>query len=91
MANFTAQQAAACTFTRCESFKTDGVHEYWIISIVDENGCNYEWEDNTIPGNANVTAIKAASKAMILEMEMKTPSPIRSIESLTDIIGNVIG
>jgi len=91
MANFTAQEAAACTFGRCESFKTDGVHQFWVIQITDENGCSYEWRDETLPGTANETAIKAAVKSTLMGMEMKTHGPSKSIDSVDDILGDVVG
>ena len=91
MANFTAQQADACTFNRCESFKTDGVHDYWVVSMIDENGCSYEWREETLPGTADETAIKASVKATLLTLEMKTLPPVKSVVELDTIIGQTVG
>ena len=91
MAKFTAQQAALCTFTRCESFKTNNIHDYWVISVVDENGCSYEWQDNDMPGTANEIAIKASAKSTLMTMEMKEVIPIKTVVSNDDILGTSIG
>lgn len=91
MANFTAQQADNCTFTRCESFKIDGVHQHWIIGVIDENNQAYEWEDHDMPGSADDTAIKAAAKATLMATEMKTVPPVKSVDYNETIIGDTIG
>lgn len=91
MANFTAQQANACKYTRCESFKIDGVHQFWVIAVIDEDGLYYEWKDTTLPGNANETAVKSASMTTLLGMEKRVPQPVKSSDTLDDIIGQTVG
>jgi hypothetical protein len=91
MATFNEDQADACTIIRCDSFKTDGVHQYWVIAVLDENNCSYEWKDNTTPGNADDSAIKAATRAQLLLTEMKEVQPVKTVDSNDDIIGNTVG
>ena len=91
MATFTSTQANNCTFNRCESFKIDGAHQYWVISVTDENGCSYEWRDTDMTGEANVTAIKAASKVTLMATEMKAIAPVKTVDSKDDILGDTIG
>ena len=91
MANFTANQAEACMITRCESFKTDDVHQYWVLSVTDENGCIYEWKEETLPGSANLASIRASVKPYLMGIEMKTPAPVKTTEQLDEAVGQYVG
>lgn len=91
MANFTTQQAQACTFTRCESFKVDGVHQYWVLAVVDEDGLYYEWQDDSLPGAANDAGIKAASLTTLTGIEKRTLGPVKSTDTMDSIIGQSVG
>lgn len=91
MALFTDEQADACIIRRCESFKLDGVHQHWVISIEDEHGCAYEWKDIELTGDAVDATIKLAIKAVILTKECLMPSPTKEHVSKDDIIGQTIG
>lgn len=91
MAVFTGTQADACIFDRCESFKIDGVHTYWVINMIDENGCSYEWRDETLPGTADETAVRASVKATLITTEVKVVPPVKSVDTMDDIIGQTIG
>lgn len=96
MANFTSQQANACVITKCESYKLDGVHQYWEVEVKDEDGFIYNFTNEQIPGNANSTAIKSSLHSVLLNTEkIPTPTPVipkvLTIEPKDDIIGNTIG
>lgn len=91
MAKFTAQQVDACVFTRCESFKINGVHDFWVLAVNDENGCSYEWRDDTLPGTANLADVRAQVKPYLMSIEMKTPPAPKSVNSLEEAIGQYIG
>jgi hypothetical protein len=91
MENFTPTQARACTFKRCESFKIDGVHQYWIIAVTDEDGLYYEWNDKSLPGTANINAVKAASLTTLTGMQKQTPAPVKTTDELDGIIGTTVG
>lgn len=90
MATFTEGQVDSCTITRCESFKTDGVHDYWVIVVVDENGCTYEYRDETTAGDADDPTIKAAIRAVMLTKEFKAMPPVKSTESNDDMVGTTL-
>ena len=92
MANhFTANQADACTIVRCESFKVDGVHQYWVITVSDENGAIYEWKDESLPSTANLAAVRAAIKPYLMGIDIKNPPPVRSVDPLEEAIGQYVG
>lgn len=91
MANFTTQQAQACTYVRCESFKVDGVHQYWVIGVIDEDGLYYEWPNEVLPGSADETAVKASSLTTLTGMEKLTPQPVKSTDTMDNIIGDTVG
>jgi len=90
MAKFTAKQANSCKFTRCESFKVDRIHSYWVISVLDENGCMYEWMNSDLPESANITAIKASAKSTILTLDIKEPVAAISHDVIDQIIVDTI-
>jgi hypothetical protein len=90
MATFTEGQIDLCTITRCESFKTDGVHDYWVITVTDDNGCSYEWRDETTAGAADDATIKAAIRATLLTEEYKTPTPVKTTDSNDDLVGTLL-
>jgi hypothetical protein len=94
MAKFTPEQANQCIVTKCESFKIDGVHQYWIIEVQDNNGNIYEIINDKISGNANTIAIKSAIQAhLILTEKFPDPLPPQEIttESKDDILGDTVG
>jgi len=94
MAKFTPEQANQCIVTKCESFKIDGVHQYWTIEVQDNNGNIYEIINDQISGNANTIAIKAAIQAhLILTEKFPDPLPPQTItnESKDDILGDTVG
>lgn len=94
MATFTAQQARECIITKCESFKINGVHQYWIIEVQDNNGNKYEFINDQISGSANNTAIKSSIQSSLMSIE-KLPDPLPpqtvTTESKDDILGDTIG
>jgi hypothetical protein len=87
MATFTEEQIDLCTITRCESFKTNGVHDYWVIEVRDDNGCTYEYRDEITSGDADNETIKAAIRAVMLTKECKAPAPIKTTDSNDDLVG----
>jgi hypothetical protein len=94
MANFTPQQANQCIITKCESFKINGAHQYWIIEVQDNKGNLYEIINDKISGNANNIAIKSAIQAhLILTEKLPDPLPPKTItnESKDDILGDTVG
>jgi hypothetical protein len=94
MANFTPQQANECMVTKCESFKINGAHQYWIIEVQDNNGNIYKVINDRISGNANTIAIKSAIQAhLILTEKLPDPLPPKTItnESKDDILGDTVG
>lgn len=94
MAKFTPDQTNQCIVTKCESFKINGVHQYWIIEVQDNNGNIYEIINDKISGDANTIAIKSAIQAhLILTEKFPDPLPPQIItnESKDDILGDTIG
>lgn len=94
MAKFTTQQANECIVTKCDSFKVDGVHQYWEIDVVDNNGNVYQIIEEQISGNANTTALKASIKSNLMNIDkLPDPEPIKEIttESKDDILGGTVG
>jgi hypothetical protein len=91
MAIFTEQEANACVINRCESVKLNDVHQYWVLSVTDEDNNLYEMEDRDCPGNADNAALKACIKAVILATEKQPLRQVISNDTKEDIIGNTIG
>jgi hypothetical protein len=94
MATFTAQQARECIITKCDSFKVNGTHQYWIIEVQDNNGNLYKVINDQISGNVNNTAIKSSIQSSLMDIEkLPDPLPPQTItnESKDDILGDTVG
>jgi len=90
MATFTEQQIDECIINRCESFKTNGAHDYWVFQVTDVDGCSYEWRDTETAGNADDATLKAAARVTMLTYECKSAEPIKSIDSIDTLIGTTL-
>jgi len=90
MALFTENEACCCSIARCDSFKTDGVHDYWVFRVVDENGESYEWKDETLPGSADGVALRDKIYNHLLTIEKKAAAPVKSVDS-DAITGEPVG
>ena len=91
MAKFTAQQANNCVIDRCEAVSIDSVHAYWLIEVLDENGIRYSFENTTIPGTANDTAIRSSLQTLLLDTEKIQPLPVIEVVENETIIGTTVG
>jgi hypothetical protein len=92
MANFTTEEANACTISRAEKVTKDGVHLYWIFGINDSDGNYHDWKDTELVGNADDATQKAAIHShLVNECTKKPAKPVIINISNDDIINTTVG
>jgi len=91
MAVFTTEQADLCKINRCDSFKTDGTHNYYVFSVEDDNGIVYEWKDSTLVAAADHSQVRVAIHDYLVTIEKLVPTPVKSVDSDPTIIGQTVG
>ena len=60
-------------------------------AVTDEDGLYYEWNDKSLPGTANINAVKAASLTTLTGTQKQTPAPVKTTDELDGIIGTTVG
>ena len=91
MANFTNEESMNCVIQRCESVQSDGVHQYYVFAVIDDNGEYYEWTDNVLSGTATDLEIKTSvCDRLCSNIDKKVPGPVIAHIPSSTIIGSTI-
>lgn len=91
MALFTISDATGCTITLCSSNKIDGVHQYYMFGVLDDNTKYYEWSDSDSPTGLTTTQVKDVIRTTLLTMDKIDLAPTITTDNDTDIVGDLVG
>ncbi len=90
MEKFTTTQAESCKMIRCDSYLVDGAHKHFAFCAEDRtNNQTYEWQDNTLAGDAT-NMQKRAVLTKYIKTQDRRPKPIQR-GYMPDLSGEIVG
>ena len=88
---FNSDEANASNIVRAERQEKDGVHQYWVFGVEDEDGNYCDWKDTTLGASASYAEQRTAIHTHLTTACYKIPAqPVILLEE-SAVIGTTVG
>lgn len=89
MAKFIKAEADNCKTIRCDAILADNVYKYHIITVEDDTGRTYTWDEKSLSETPTRDAVKQAIIDYLMGIE-KLPAPVIISEVKDDSVGKKV-